>query len=765
MVNLVPAGDLADDPAGDHRWVVTGPRPQLRVDGDLPEGWYRLRARYRADDTHPGEALGPQLRLTGLAGPVSAVSRALGLRDDHIDRIVHIPAQVAAVFVDLPITARAVDIDQFRCEAVGQASAARIMLQRVLATSREGSTQTASLLTRAWESLRSSGATGLREQLVADYEAVQRRRAGLVAIPYREWIEYHDVRDGEDGTAIDAHIAAFTTTPTISVVVPVHDPPAELLERCLDSVRAQRYPHWQLCLADDASTDPAVAAVLDRYEASDGRIEVVRRSENGHIVAASNSALGLATGEFVALLDHDDELPDHALYLVAQAIDADPSVDLVYTDEDKIDEEGRRYDPHFKPDYNPELLLGQNYFSHLTTIRRSVAEEVGSFRPGTEGSQDYDLVLRVVAHTDRIVHVPHVGYHWRAIEGSTAKDSAAKRYVIDAALTALRDHVPDDWTVEPASAPTTYRARPPLPDPAPSVSILVPTRNGWPLIDTLMTSLELTTYPNYEVVILDNQSDDQRALAGFAELEASGRARVEPFDAPFNYSAINNHGVDCTDGELICLLNNDIEIVDGDWLGELVRQAVRPEIGAVGAKLLYPDRTIQHAGVILGLGGVAGHGHRQFAHDAHGYFSRLAITHQVGAVTGACLVVRRSVWTEAGGLDESDLAVAFNDVDLCLKITAQGYRNVLCPHVVLVHHESVTRGAEDTPEKQARFGSEIDVMLSRWGGALFDDPAYNPNLALDADAFTLAREPRVTTPWRRRADSLGPAEDHLDTAP
>ena len=598
----------------------------------------------------------------------------------------------------------------------------------------------------------------MRDQLVADYEAVQRRRAGLVAIPYREWLEYHDARTTDDDAAIDAHIAAMTGPPVISVVVPVYDPDPDLLDRCIESVRAQRYPHWQLCLADDASTDPAVGEVLDRHERDDPRIVTVRRAVNGHIVAATNDALALAEGDYVALLDHDDELPDHALYLVAQAIDADPELDLIYTDEDKIDAGGRRYDPHFKPDFNPELLLGQNYISHLTTIRNSLIEQVGGMRPGLEGSQDYDLFLRVVDATSpsRIAHVPHVAYHWRAVEGSTAARTDAKHYAVDAGLRALRDHVPAGWTVGEAAFPTTYRCRPPLPDPPPKVSIVVPTRNGWPLLDTLMTSMDHTTYPDFEVVIVDNQSDDEETLAGLDRLAAQRRARILRHDEPFNYSAINNRAVAATDGPLVCLLNNDIEVLDGDWLTEMVRHAVRPDVGAVGAKLLYPDRTIQHAGVVLGLGGVAGHGHRQFPADAPGYFSRLAISHEVGAVTAACLLLRRELWEAVGGLDETDLAIAFSDIDLCLKVAAGGWRNVLCTDAVLIHHESVSRGAEDTPAKKARFESEVHVMIERWGDTLLTDPAYSPNLALDADAFTLARQPRVTAPWRRPSGRFGP---------
>ncbi len=750
---LVPDGDLEPDPSGRHTWQVTGARPRLRVTGTpKPVGWFRLRARYRADDTHPGEPLGPQLRLAGLAGPVSSVSRSLALRRDRIDRILYLPDDAEELFVDLPITARAFDLDDFSLAPIGQTAAAARMAAAVASTARLGSHATGSLFSRGWESARAEGVGGLRAQLVADYEAVQRRGAGLVAIPYREWLELHGVRTAADDAAIDAEIAAMVDPPVISVVVPVYDTPPELLAACIDSVRTQRYPHWQLCLANDASPAEHIRQQLDDAAAADERIVVVHRRENGHIAAASNSALELATGEFVALLDHDDELPDIALYLVARDLLAHPDTDLAYTDEDKIGEHGRRYDPHFKPAYNPELLLGQNYFSHLTTMRRTLVAEVGGFREGFEGSQDYDLFLRVVGRSgpDRIRHIPHVAYHWRAIEGSTAKETGAKGYAEDAALKALREHVPADWSVGPASAPTSYRCDPPLPDPLPLVSVIIPTRNGWDLLAQCMDGLARSTYDNIEVIVVDNGSDDPAALAGMAGMAAEGRATIVRHDAPFNYSEINNIGVEHSSGELLCLLNNDIEVIETGWLEAMVRHAVRCDVGAVGAKLLYGDGTIQHAGVILGLGGVAGHGHRRFPGDGYGYFSRLGLTHQAGAVTAACMVLRREVFDEVGGLDAESFGVAFNDVDLCLRIGEAGYRIIWEPQALLYHHESVSRGAEDTPEKQARFSAEVHAMLDRWGDALLRDPAYNPNLALDADAFTLAREPRVVPPWRAR---------------
>jgi len=568
---------------------------------------------------------------------------------------------------------------------------------------------------------------------------------------YTDWVKQYDTLTESERSAIRADIARMGFTPRISVVMPVYNTPEVFLRRAIDSVINQLYPHWELCIADDASPEPHIHRVLEEYTARESRIRVIYREENGHISAASNSALVLATGEFVALLDHDDELPSHALYLVAKEIEAHPDADIVYSDEDKIDEAGNRYDPHFKSDVNPELLYSQNYISHLGVYRRSLVETVGGFRAGYEGSQDYDLLLRCYARTQPacVHHIPRVLYHWRAVSGSTARAVDEKSYAAEAARSALEDYfhsLGEDAEVTHGPVPTTYRVRFPLPRPQPLVSIIIPTRNGVQLLCTCVSSvLEKTHYEAYEIIIVDNQSDEPATLAYLGELRAHPRCRVLRYDAPFNFSAINNCAVREARGEFVLLLNNDTEVISPEWLEELVMWGSREGIGAVGCKLFYPDGTIQHAGVILGIGGVAGHCHKYCPGDLPGYFGRMATVHEAGGNTAACLLVRRNTYLSVGGLDEENLRVAFNDVDFCLKLRQAGLRNLWTPYAVLYHHESKTRGYEDTPDKQARFQAEIEFMQGRWGDALLHDPAYSPNLTLEREdfSFSLAWPPRV----------------------
>jgi Predicted glycosyltransferases len=532
--------------------------------------------------------------------------------------------------------------------------------------------------------------------------------------------------------------------PVISVVVPVYNPRLRDLQACLDSVLVQHYPNWQLCIADDASTDPEVRVLLERYVQQDARIQVCFRSDNGHICAASNSALQLVKGEWVAFLDQDDLLASQALYEVVQALQAKPDAGLIYTDEDKLDAEGERYDPHFKPDWNPDLLLAQNYISHLGVYRTDLVRAVNGFREGYEGSQDHDLVLRVTAKLlpEQIIHIPRVLYHWRAGEGSTALNDRQKGYTTQAGLAAIKDYLAHHVSgadVKEGAYPNTYRVIWPLPEAKPLVSLLVPTRDKVeilrPCVDAILAR---TDYPNFELLILDNQSNCKETLAYMrAVSERDQRVRVLQWNQPFNYSAINNFGVTQAKGEIIGLVNNDIEPINDDWLTEMVRQVVRPEIGCVGAKLYYPNDTIQHAGVILGLGGVAGHSHKYFHRSAPGYFHRLHLAHNLSAVTAACLLVRKSVFEQVGGLNEEHLTVAFNDVDLCIKVREAGYRNLWTPYAELYHHESVSRGQDDNPKKRARATAEVEYMRRTWGELLDNDPAYNPNLTLAHEDFSL----------------------------
>lgn len=569
---------------------------------------------------------------------------------------------------------------------------------------------------------------------------------GIGMDPYAAWVRCFDTPGPAELARMRERAAALGQGPTFSVLVPVYNTPERWLRRCIDSVRAQAYPHWQLCIADDASPDPAVARVLEEYAALDPRIQVVRRERNGHIARASNTALEMATGEFVALLDHDDELRPNALLEMAEAIVADPGLELLYSDEDKLDAHGRRFDPYFKPDWNPDLLRSQNYVCHLTVVRTARVRAVGGFRPGFEGSQDHDLVLRCSEGLEpaRIRHLPRVLYHWRAIEGSTALTREAKDYAGAAGARAVDEHLARCHPGARASELSHghYRVHWPLPDPAPRVSLLVPTRDRADLLRTCVESLlARTDYPDFEVVVVDNGSTEPDALACLDELGRRDRVRVLRYDAPFNYSAINNWAAAQCDGEVLGLVNNDIEVITPGWLREMVSHAVRPEIGAVGAMLYYPDDRIQHAGVVLGIHGVAAHVYCGMPRGYPGHGGRARVAQQLSAVTAACMVVRREVFERVGGLDES-LQVAFNDIDFCLRVRQAGYRNLWTPFAELYHHESASRGTEDSPGKRARFAGEVEAMLRRWGPLLQTDPAWNPNLSLSSLNADYAFPPR-----------------------
>ncbi len=571
------------------------------------------------------------------------------------------------------------------------------------------------------------------------------------AYDYTAWIARYDSFSYDDRRRLREKSRALPHRPLISVVMPVYDTPEQWLTKAIDSVRRQFYPFWELCIADDCSPKPHVREVLRRYEQLDQRIKVVYREENGHISAASNSALEIATGEFVALLDHDDELPAHALYMVAAEINAHPLADVVYSDEDKIDEEGRRYNPYFKPDWNPDLLQGQNFVSHLGVYRRAAVNEVQGFRVGFEGCQDWDLVLRVTEGlpAERIRHIPRILYHWRAIEGSTARGVEEKDYIAGTSRRVVQEHC-DRTGLDADVLPVPgggYRVRRRLSASPPLVSIIIPTHNHCVLLrHGIKTLRERTTYPRYEVLVVDNRSNDPETLAYLEELKHEDGVRVLRYAKPFNYSAINNFAVAHAQGDLICLMNNDVEVITPGWLEEMVSQALRPEIGAVGALLYYPDDTVQHAGVVLGLGGVAGHIYNRMPRGMDGYFNRARLVQNYTAVTAACLLIRKTTFEEVGGLEERNLPVSFNDADLCLKVHAAGYRNLWTPFAELYHHESASRGQEDTPEKQARCKQEVDYMIERWVDILRMDPAHNPNISLETSNFSYADPPRLAAP-------------------
>jgi glycosyltransferase involved in cell wall biosynthesis len=571
--------------------------------------------------------------------------------------------------------------------------------------------------------------------------------------PYLEWVKRNDRLTFADKRAIRSHIETLKDSPLISVIVPVYNTRPEFLRRCLESVKNQLYPNWELCIADDASDNPDIWPLLTKFAAGDGRVKLLRRPVNGSICAASNSGLGLATGSYIALLDHDDILPPHALYMVAVELSRHPDADLIYSDEDKIDAAGNRYGPNFKPDWNYDLFTSCNMICHLGVYRTALVRKLGGFREGFEGSQDYDLALRVFENSapERIRHIPFVLYHWRVFGESRSFSTERRETAASTASLALREHLKRRGEIAEVSCGgtgETHRICRQLPAQLPMVSILVPTRDRLELLRNCLDGLlKKTDYSPLEIIVLDNESREPETLAYLREIASDSRVRVERCPGAFNFAALNNHGAALAKGSILCLLNNDIEIMEPNWLKEMVAHALRPGIGAVGAKLLYPDDTIQHAGVILGIGGVAGHAFKYFsAHDV-GYCRRAKLTQNLSAVTGACMVLRKDRYLEAGGLDAENLTVAFNDIDLCLKLRAAGYENVWTPYAVLRHRESASRGAETNPNNAARFASEAETMRLRWGETLDNDPFYNPNLSLLAEDFRFAETPRVQRPW------------------
>ena len=588
------------------------------------------------------------------------------------------------------------------------------------------------------------------------------RHSGNEQRNYSEWIMRYETLNPEKRKKIEERIQIFEKPPLISVVMPVYNVEEKWLRLAVKSVQEQVYPYWELCIADDASPAPHIRPLLEQLMQEDARIKVIFREKNGHISESSNSALSLAKGEFVALMDHDDLLSPDALFRVAEAINQHPDVMMLYSDEDKIDTEGNRYSAYFKSDWNTDLFYAQNMFSHLGVYRRSLIEKVGGFRKGFEGSQDYDLALRCLEqiNEEQIHHIPRVLYHWRSIPGSTSIALNEKSYAGTAAQKALYEHFARKYpkqniNLAPTFIPGSLRVVWPLPEKLPLVSLIIPTRNGLDILSLCIASiLKKTRYVNYEILIVDNQSDDPKTLEYFDAIQQKeARIRVVKYDHPFNYSAINNFAVEQTKGDIIGLINNDIEAMNGAdeercWLTEMVSHVVRPEVGAVGAKLYYPNGTVQHGGVLTGLGGgahhaVAGHLFVGLTKNDAGYFARGIVTQQLSAVTAACMLMRREVFEEVGGLDVENLPVAFNDVDLCLKIRKAGYKIIWTPFAELIHHESISRGKEDTPEKKARALKEILFMRNKWGDFLLNDPFYNPNLNYIRGDFALAFPPRT----------------------
>ena len=527
-----------------------------------------------------------------------------------------------------------------------------------------------------------------------------------------------------------------------SIAVPVFRTPAKFLCEMIESVRSQSFPFWELCLANADPEDREVAEILERYCREDRRIRVKNLKENKGISENTNAALAMARGEFVGLLDHDDLLAPDALYEMAARLEKDEGIDVFYTDEDKVTTDlSEHFQPHLKPDFNLDLLRSNNYICHFFVVRREIAERIGGFRPEFNGAQDYDFIFRCTEQAEKIVHIPRILYHWRVHSASTADNPASKMYAYEAGKRAIEGNLERSGVRGVVSLRQDYGfydVHYPV-EGEPLVSILIPNKDQKEtLMHCIRSVLETSTWKNLEILIIENNSEREETFACYRELEKDPRIRILTYPGKtFNYSAINNFGVQQAKGEYLLFLNNDIEVITPDWIEQMLGNCQRPEVGIVGAKLYYPDNTIQHAGIIIGIGGIAGHAFLGLARAKSGYLHKASLQMDYSAVTAACMMMKAEAFRKAGGFEEK-LTVAFNDVDLCLRTVEQGWLVVYDPHVEMYHYESKSRGAEDSEEKLRRFQQEIEFMRTRWIRLLKDgDPNYNPNLTLSKWNYSL----------------------------
>lgn len=535
--------------------------------------------------------------------------------------------------------------------------------------------------------------------------------------------------------------------PCISIIVPTYKTPEKFLKEMIDSVRNQSYENWELCIGDGSVTEDTVKNVVESYQKKDKRIKMLCLSENLGIAGNTNAALSIATGDYIALLDHDDILAPDALYEVVKWMNEHykDETDVIYTDEDKVSFDLKDYfEPHFKSDYNLDLIRSNNYICHLFVARKSIVDQVGGFRKEYDGSQDYDFILRCIEQSKHVEHVPKVLYHWRCHPGSTAANQESKMYCYEAGKRAIEDHLKrmgeDDCQVVMTEHLGFYHVIYPIREQK-KVSIIIPNKDQKEILERCIESvIQKTDYKNYEIIIVENNSTTNEIFEYYKTIEQRENIRVVIWKDKFNYSAINNFGVRYANGEYLLFLNNDIEVIRENWLSEMLANVQRKEVGIVGAKLLYPDNMVQHAGVIIDMGGIAGHPLSRHPADDCGYFARGIIQQNLNAVTAACMLTKKEVYEKVNGFEEK-LAVAFNDIDLCLKVRKAGYLIVYDPEALLYHHESISRGKEDTLEKRNRFEGEVDYMAKKWKDVLEKgDEYYNPNLSLLSGNFELKKE-------------------------
>ena len=551
----------------------------------------------------------------------------------------------------------------------------------------------------------------------------------------------------------------FDYSPLISIAVPAYQTPVEFLRQMIESLIVQTYSNWELCIVNASPDNEEMQKVLAEYSAGDSRVRFCNLKENLGIAENTNRAFAMAKGEFVGLLDHDDLLAPNALYEIVKILQDHPQADALYTDEDKVTTElDEHFQPHLKPDFNLDLLRSNNYICHFFVVRKSIVEKAGGFRKEFDGAQDYDFIFRCTENAGEVLHVPEILYHWRTHKASTADNPASKMYAFEAGKRAIEAHLERTGTKGEVSHTQDlgfYRVKYPV-QRKPLVSVIIPNKDEKETLQTCLEMLEKNTgYQNFEIIIVENNSTTDEIFRYYKELSGNRKIHLLRWGKEFNYSAINNFAVAHAKGEYLLFLNNDVKSINPDWLEEMLGVCQRPEVGGVGAKLIYPDNTIQHAGCVIGMGGIAGHMFVDMPADRTGYLHKASLLQDMSAVTAACLLMKKEVFEQAGGFTE-ELAVAFNDVDLCLKVRKNGYLIVYDPYAKLYHMESKTRGAEDSKEKVRRFQTEIEYMRCHWIDILKNgDPCYNKNLSLTKWNYSLKPIPGMETEAGQKKEKTG----------
>ena len=591
---------------------------------------------------------------------------------------------------------------------------------------------------------------GAREFFVRLFERMEPEE-----VPYAPWFEKHRISDKELEMQRQTKLSR---QPLISIAVPAYQTPTDFLAQMIDSLIAQSYANWELCIANGSPSDAKMSALLADYAKRDKRVRYVDITGEQGIAENTNAALAMATGDFIGLLDHDDLLAPNALFEVAKTINGNDTFDVIYTDEDKVTTDlTEHFQPHFKPDLNIDLLRSNNYICHFFVVRKSLAKTVGGFRKEFDGAQDYDFIFRCIEEARAVAHIPQVLYHWRTHRDSTADNPASKMYAFEAGRRAIKEHLKRQGQVGEVTHTKDfgfYKVTYPVKD-NPLVSIIIPNKDQSEMLKMCIDSIyELSTYTNFEILIIENNSTEDKTFAYYEELkqrdnilvlqwgeENGSHSFAQPPHNGFNYSAINNFAVQSAKGEYVLFLNNDIKVITPNWIEELLGNVQRSEVGIVGGRLYFPDDTIQHAGIIVGIGGIAGHAFLGMNRVRTGYLHKAAIQQDLSAVTAACMIMKKSIFEELGGFEE-ELTVAFNDVDLCLRTVASGYLVVYNPGVEMYHYESKSRGAEDSEAKVRRFQTEIEYMRTNWIDLLkAGDPNYNKNLTLSKWNYSLRQNP------------------------